>query len=46
MDAAAMKEKVVEIIANQLGIDRGGVTPEASVVGDLGAEFSRDHSFF
>jgi acyl carrier protein len=38
MDAAAMKEKIVEIIANQLGIDRGDVTPEASVVDDLGAD--------
>ena len=38
MDAAAMKDKIVEIIANQLGIDRGDVTPEASVVDDLGAD--------
>jgi acyl carrier protein len=38
MDARAMKEKIVEIIANQLGIDRGDVTPEASVVDDLGAD--------
>jgi acyl carrier protein len=38
MEAAAMKEKVVDIIANQLGIDRGDVTPEASVVDDLGAD--------
>ena len=38
MDAAAMKEKIVEIIANQLGIDQGDVTPEASVVDDLGAD--------
>ena len=38
MEAAAMKEKIVEIIANQLGIDRGDVTPEASVVDDLGAD--------
>ena len=34
MDVGAMKEKIVEIIANQLGIDRGDVTPEASVVDD------------
>jgi acyl carrier protein len=32
MDVAAMKDKIVEIIANQLGIDHGDVTPEASVV--------------
>ena len=38
MDAAVMKEKVVDIIANQLGIDRGDVTPESSVVDDLGAD--------
>ena len=38
MDGAAMKDKVVEIISNQLGIDHGDVTPEASVVDDLGAD--------
>ena len=38
MDLSAMKEKIVEIIANQLGIERGDVTPEASVVDDLGAD--------
>ena len=38
MEAAAMKEKIVDIIANQLGIDRGDGTPEASVVDDLGAD--------
>jgi acyl carrier protein len=38
MDVAAMKDKVVEIISNQLGIDHGDVTPEASVVDDLGAD--------
>ncbi|MDH3554867.1 MAG: acyl carrier protein [Syntrophobacteria bacterium] len=38
MDVAAMKDKVVEIISNQLGIDQGDVTPEASVVDDLGAD--------
>ena len=38
MDVAAMKDKIVEIIANQLGIDHGDVTPEASVVDDLGAD--------
>ena len=38
MNAAEMKEKIVEIIANQLGIDHGDVTPQASVVDDLGAD--------
>ena len=38
MNVAAMKGKIVEIIANQLGIDHGDVTPEASVVDDLGAD--------
>ncbi|MBW2391939.1 MAG: acyl carrier protein [Deltaproteobacteria bacterium] len=38
MDVTAMKDKVVEIICNQLGIDHGDVTPEASVVDDLGAD--------
>ena len=38
MNAAEMKEKIVEIIANQLGIDQGDVTPQASVVDDLGAD--------
>jgi acyl carrier protein len=38
MEGAAMRDKIVEIIANQLGIDRGDVTPEASVVDDLGAD--------
>ena len=38
MDVATMKDKIVEIIANQLGIDHGDVTPEASVVDDLGAD--------
>jgi acyl carrier protein len=38
MNAAEMKEKIVDIIANQLGIERGDVTPEASVIDDLGAD--------
>ncbi len=38
MDSAKMKERIVEIIANQLGIDRTDVTPESSVVDDLGAD--------
>jgi acyl carrier protein len=38
MDGAALKDKIVEIIANQLGIDHGDIVPEASVVDDLGAD--------
>lgn len=38
MNAAEMRKKIVEIIANQLGIDQGDVTPQASVVDDLGAD--------
>jgi acyl carrier protein len=38
MSNAELQEKIVEIIANQLGIDREDVTPEASVVDDLGAD--------
>ena len=38
MNSAELQEKVVEIIANQLGIDPEDVTPEASVVDDLGAD--------
>ncbi|UCG13816.1 MAG: acyl carrier protein [Deltaproteobacteria bacterium] len=38
MNAAEMKERILEIISNQLGIDRGDITPEASVVDDLGAD--------
>ena len=38
MNSAELQETVVEIIANQLGIDREDVIPEASVVDDLGAD--------
>jgi len=38
MEAVAIKEKVVDIISNQLGIEKADVTPEASVVDDLGAD--------
>jgi acyl carrier protein len=38
MTAADMKKRIVEIIATQLGIDQADVTPEASVVDDLGAD--------
>jgi acyl carrier protein len=38
MTAADVKKRIVEIIATQLGIDQADVTPEASVVDDLGAD--------
>jgi acyl carrier protein len=38
MGFAEMKNRVVEIIANQLGIERTDVRAEASVVADLGAD--------
>jgi acyl carrier protein len=33
-----MQKKVVDIIANQLGVDKEIVNPEANVVDDLGAD--------
>ncbi len=33
-----MKEKVIDIISNQLGIEREAITPEAKVIDDLGAD--------
>ena len=38
MEAVAIKEKIVDIISNQLGIEKADITPEASVVDDLGAD--------
>ena len=38
MDRTEMQIKVVDIIANQLGVDKEIVTPEANVVDDLGAD--------
>lgn len=38
MGIGKAKNRVVEIIANQLGIDERDITPEASVVDDLGAD--------
>ncbi|MGD8372738.1 MAG: acyl carrier protein [Syntrophobacterales bacterium] len=35
---AEMKEKILQIIANQLGIDLEEITLEASVTDDLGAD--------
>lgn len=34
----AIEEKVTQIIVEQLGVDAGEVTPEASFIDDLGAD--------
>ncbi len=34
----AEESKIVDIIANQLGVDKDIVTPEANIVDDLGAD--------
>lgn len=34
----AVQERVIEIVAEQLGVDREKVTPETSFVNDLGAD--------
>jgi len=38
MDKAQMQAKIVDIIANQLGVEKDIITPEANVVDDLGAD--------
>jgi acyl carrier protein len=38
MDVSAVQSKVVDIIANQLGVDKEIITAEAHVVDDLGAD--------
>lgn len=38
MDKSEMKSKIVDIIANQLGVEKDIITPEANVVDDLGAD--------
>lgn len=35
---AAVEERVIDIVAEQLGVDREKVTPETSFVNDLGAD--------
>ena len=35
---SAVEDKVKDIIATQLGVDKSKVTPEASFIGDLGAD--------
>ena len=38
MGIVEIKNRIVEIIANQLGIEKDDVTAEASVIDDLGAD--------
>jgi acyl carrier protein len=38
MEKSALQSKVVDIIANQLGVDKEIITIEANVVDDLGAD--------
>ena len=38
MGIVEIKKRIVEIIANQLGIEEDDVTAEASVIDDLGAD--------
>ena len=35
---AAVPERVIDIVAEQLGVDKDKVTPETSFVNDLGAD--------
>ena len=35
---AAVQERVIDIVAEQLGVDKEKVTPETSFVNDLGAD--------
>ncbi len=38
MDKSQVQSKVVDIIANQLGVEKDIITAEANVVDDLGAD--------
>lgn len=38
MSKTAEEGKIIDIIANQLGVDKDIVTPEANIVDDLGAD--------
>lgn len=38
MEVGALQSKVVDIIANQLGVEKDMVVPDAHVVDDLGAD--------
>jgi acyl carrier protein len=37
-DSAKIKDKVIEIVCDQLGVSKDKVTPETSFVNDLGAD--------
>lgn len=36
--AANVEEKVIKIIADQLGVDKDTITPETNIANDLGAD--------
>jgi acyl carrier protein len=38
MAASNVQERVVKIVAEQMGVDKGKVSPETSFVNDLGAD--------
>ncbi|MEN6440833.1 MAG: acyl carrier protein [Syntrophobacter sp.] len=38
MSKTAEEVKIIDIIANQLGVDKDMVTPQANIVDDLGAD--------
>ncbi len=38
MSRTAEESKIIDIIANQLGVDKDMVTPQANIVDDLGAD--------
>ncbi|MCP4905980.1 MAG: acyl carrier protein [Myxococcota bacterium] len=38
MDAATIKDRVVELIVDQLGVSKEEATPQASFLDDLGAD--------
>ncbi len=38
MTRTADENRIIDIIANQLGVDKEMVTPEANIVDDLGAD--------
>ncbi len=38
MSVTAEQSKIIDIIANQLGVDKDTVTPGANIVDDLGAD--------
>jgi acyl carrier protein len=38
LKVASVSERVIEIVAEQLGVDKEKVTPETSFVNDLGAD--------